>query len=302
MSVRRFSDIPSSQINWGHLMQRRSRSKHERRTFVLGTVMWLLCSSWGYAQSWELRVCADPNNLPFSNRQEKGFENRIAEIIVEEVGAELAYYWFPQRPQLVREVFREGECDLVMGVTDNHPQFLTTLAYYRSSYVFLYPTDKPFELTSFDDSVLHQLSVGVHLPPGSDSAAPPAQALAKRGLTENIRGYPVFGDYSQPAPLSRLVEAVATGEVDVTVVWGPIAGYFAKEQNVDLTLMPVSPAIDLPFLPMVFSISMGLRQGDEDLRDLLNRAIARRWDDIQAVLQHYGVPLEPLPKPTLGED
>lgn len=300
MSVRRFSDIPSSQINWGYLMQRRSRAK--RHTFLLGAVIWLLCSAWGYAQSWELRVCADPNNLPYSNRQEEGFENRIAEIVAEELDAELTYYWFPQRPQLVREVLREGECDLVMGVTDNHPQFLTTLAYYRSSYVFLYPDDKPFEISSFDDPVLHQLSVGIHLPPGGDSTAPPAQALAKRGLAENIRGYPVFGDYSQPAPLSRLVEAVAEGEVDAAVVWGPIAGYFAQEHPMDLTLVPVSPAIDLPFLPMVFSISMGVRRGDDDLGDLLNLAIARRWDGIQEVLQHYGVPLEPLPKPTLGRD
>jgi quinoprotein dehydrogenase-associated probable ABC transporter substrate-binding protein len=262
--------------------------------------MLLLWPFWGAAQDWEMRVCADPNNLPYSNEQEEGFENRIAEIIAEELRAELSYVWFPQRPQQVREVFREGGCDMVMGVTDGSSQFLTTVPYYRSSYVFVYREDGPFEISSLDDPVLRDLRIGVEVPGGGlGNVTPPAQALGNRGLSGNLVGFFVFGDYSRPSPLSPIVEAVAEGAVDAAVVWGPIAGYFAKEQEVPLTLVPVTPQIDPPFLPMVFAISIGLRRGDEDLRDLLHRAMARRWDEIQAVLEDYGVPLEPLQAPTV---
>lgn len=268
---------------------------------VLLLVCLLLLPLPGHAQEWELRVCADPNNLPYSNEQRQGFENRIAEIIADDLGAQLSYLWFPQRQAMMREVFREGLCDLVMGVTDGHPQFLTTLSYYRSSYVFVYAADGPFEISSLDDPVLGGLKIGVHLPPGGSSTSPPAQALMKRGLVDSLRGYPVLDDYSQPSPLGRLVEAVARGEVDAAIVWGPIAGYFAAQQPVELELTPVTPQIELPFLGMVFSISMGLRQGDEDFRDQLHRTLARRWDEIQAVLEEYEVPLEPLPAPTLAK-
>jgi mxaJ protein len=253
-------------------------------------------------QAWEMRVCADPNNLPYSNEQEEGFENRIAEIIAEDLDAKLTYVWFPQRLGLSREVFREGECDLVMGLNDGHPQFLTTLPYYRSSYVFVYREDSPFEVSSLDDPVLRELKIGIHVPGGADNVTPPAQALADRGLSHNLVGFSIFGDYSKPNPLSSIVEAVAEGEIDVAVVWGPVAGYFAKEQAVELELVPVLPQIELPFLPMVFSISIGLRRGDEDFRDLLHQAFARRWEEIQAVLREYGVPLEPLPKPMLQNE
>jgi mxaJ protein len=250
-----------------------------------------------WAQQWELKVCADANNLPYSNRSGEGFENRIAEIIADDLGAELSYVWFPQRWALA-QVFREGDCDLVMGVSDGHSSFLTTLPYYRSSYVFLYRENGSLEPTSLDDPELRGVTIGVHVPPGG-GISPPAQALANRGLVDNVRGFPVVDDYSQANPLGRLVAAVAKGQIDVAVAWGPIAGYFAHQHEVELALESVKPQIEPPFLPMVFAISIGLRKGDEDFRDRLHVTLARHWEEIQAVLRDYGVPLEPLPKPAL---
>lgn len=272
-----------------------------RLTALIGIV--LLCASLSasgqdQAPGWEMRVCADPNNLPYSNREEEGFENRIAEILADELGAELTYVWYPQRMSLIREVLREGRCDMIIGMVDGQSQVLTTLPYYRSSYVFVYRKDSPFDITSFDDPVLKELDIGVQV--ASEGSPPPNTALANRGLRPNFKGYSVFGDYSQDTPLSPIITAVVEGEVDVAVVWGPVAGYFARKQDVPLEVVPVSPQFEPPFLPMVFSISVGLRLGDLDFRRLLDRALVKRWDDIQAVLESYGVPLLPLAKPKLS--
>jgi len=268
---------------------------------LLGTV--LLSVTWGLAQDapgWDLRVCADPNNLPYSNRQEEGFENKIAEILADELGAELSYVWYPQRNLQIREVFREGECDLIMGISDGNPLVLTTLPYYQSTYVFVYREDAAFEIDSLDDTDLQDLTIGVQVPGGESASIPPAQALANRGLSANFVGFSIFGNYNQPEPLKPIVDAVVDGDVDVSVVWGPVAGYFAGRASTPLEIVPVTPQIEPPFLPMVFSISAGVRQGDEDFADLLDRAFITRWDDVQAVLKDFNVPIIPVPRPTLG--
>lgn len=250
------------------------------------------------APGWEMRVCSDPNNLPYSNKAEEGFENRIAEILADELNAELTYVWYPQRVALVQEVLRAGRCDMIMGIVDGHPQVMTTLPYYRSSYVFVYPKDAPFEIASFDDPVLKELTIGVQV--ASEGAPPPNTALANRGLRSNLKGYSIVGNYGKDSPLSPIITAVAEGEVDVAVAWGPVAGYFAQKQNVPLKVVPVSPQFEPPFLPMVFSISVGLRHGDLDFRRLIDRALVKRWEDIHAVLKEYGVPLLPMAKPKLS--
>ena len=263
----------------------------------------LLSGTWGAAQdapSWEMRVCSDPNNLPYSSRQEPGFENKVAEILAAELSAELTYVWYPQRNLQVREVFREGECDIIMGMSDGNPLVLTTLPYYQSTYVFVYPENADFDIDSLDDPDLKNLTIGVQVPGGESASVPPAQALANRGLAANFVGFSIFGDYSQPDPAKPIVDAVANGDVDVAVVWGPIAGYYAKRASVPLKVVPVTPQIEPPFLPMVISISVAVRQGDEDFADILDRAIVTRYDDIQAVLKEYNIPLLPVPKPVLG--
>jgi mxaJ protein len=238
-----------------------------------------------------LRVCADPNNLPFSNEREEGFENRLAELVARELGATVRYTWWPQRRGFVRNTLRAGLCDVVMGVPSSYELAWTTDPYYRSSYVFLWRADKPLALRSFDDPVLKHLKIGVQLVGDDGANPPPVHALARRGIVENVVGYSVYGDYTEPNPPARVVEAVARGEVDVAIVWGPLAGYFAKRQHVPLALEPVSPEIDLPFIPMVFDIAMAVRRGDDSLHAALNDVIHRRQGEIRALLESAGVPL-----------
>lgn len=241
------------------------------------------------SQRWEMRVCADPNSLPFSHENKTGFENRIAAILAEELGARLTYVWWYQGPNMISDQLREGGCDMIMGVPDGHRELLTTVAYYRSPYVFVYRADSPFDVGSLDDPVLRDLDIGVQRTTSS-----PHQALLKRNLNANVTLQE--GGYGQ---LGFVVEAVAGEKVDVGIVWGPVAGYYARHQAAELKIVPVTPEIEPPFLSMVLSMTIGMRQGDEALRDRLDIALVSRWEDIQAVLREYGVPLSPLSKPLL---
>ncbi|HYJ45478.1 MAG TPA: substrate-binding domain-containing protein [Pyrinomonadaceae bacterium] len=237
-----------------------------------------------------LRVCADPNNLPFSNEREEGFENKIAQLVAREMNVDVRYTWWAQRRGFVRNTLKAGECDLIVGVPLSFEMAATTSPYYRSTYVFVYRKDRHLNIRSFDDPLLHKLKVGVQMI-GDDAAnTPPAHALANRNIIQNVRGYTVYGDYKQANPPARIVEAVAKGDVDVAVVWGPLAGYFARRQKVPLEVVPVEPEIDPPFLPFVFDISMGVRRGDDAFKEELEHILARRRAEIENILDEYGVP------------
>ena len=238
----------------------------------------------------ELRVCADPNNLPYSNQAEQGFENRIAELLAGETGRTLRYTWWPQRRGFVRNTVQAGACDVVIGVPTSFELLAVTRPYYRSSYVFLTSKERGPVVRSFDDPILRTLRIGVHLIGDDFANPPPAHALARRHIVDNVVGYSIYGDYSQPNPPARLVEAVARGDVDVAVVWGPLAGYFARQQDVALEIRPVSPEIDLPFLPFVFDIAVGVSRDELALRDEIDGILLRRAADIDAVLAEYGIP------------
>jgi len=242
-------------------------------------------------QTRELRVCADPNNLPYSNEREEGFENKIAELIARELGATLSYMWWPQRRGFIRNTLRERQCDLVMGVPTSYELVLATRPYYRSTYVFVYRKDRGYQIRSLDDPILRELKIGVHVIGDDYNNSPPAHALGNRQIVGNIVGYSVYGDYSEPNPPARLIEAVARGDVDLAIAWGPIAGYFAQKESVPLELVPVSPSIDLPFLPFVYDISLGVRREDEAFRDELEAILVRKQAEIRQILESYGVPL-----------
>ncbi|HEX6898398.1 MAG TPA: substrate-binding domain-containing protein [Thermoanaerobaculia bacterium] len=237
-----------------------------------------------------LRVCADPNNLPFSNQRLEGFENQLAEIVARDMGAAVRYTWWPQRRGFVRNTLRAGACDVVLGVPSSFELALPTRPYYRSTYVFVYRRDRGIEVHSFDDPVLRKLRIGVQMIGDDGYNSPPAHALANRGIVDNVVGYTVYGDYSRPDPPSRIVAAVAAGEIDVAVVWGPLAGYFAPRQKAPLAIVPVSPQIDMPFLPFVWDISMGVRRSDVRLQEELDGILERRRPEIDALLDRYGVP------------
>lgn len=245
----------------------------------------------------ELRVCADPNNMPFSNQQQQGFENRIAELVARDLNARLSYVWYAQRRGFTRNTLAANKCDVFIGVPSSLERVTTTVPYYRSTYVFATRRDRNIKLASFDDPALRKLRIGVQMIGDDFNNTPPAHALATRHIIENVKGYSVYGDYSQPNPPARVIDAVASGDIDVAVAWGPLAGYFARHEPVAMDITPVSPQIDLPFLPFVFDISMGVRRGGDSLRDQLNAIIARRKPEIDRILDDYGVPRLPVGQP-----
>ncbi len=237
-----------------------------------------------------LRVCADPNNLPFSDAAGEGFENRLAELVARDLGQEVSYTWHAQRRGFIRETLNAGLCDVVMGV----PQLdmlLTTRPYYRSTYVFVTRADSDLRFSSIEDDELRRLKIGVHLIGDDGANTPPAHALGEQGIVDNLRGYTIYGDYREEAPPSRLITAVADGEVDVAAVWGPLGGYFARRSAVPLRVVPITDTAD--FLPLVFqySISMGVRRDDTALRDRLDEVIMAERDTIHTLLESYGVPM-----------
>jgi mxaJ protein len=243
-----------------------------------------------------LRVCADPNNLPFSNAAKDGFENRIAELLARDLGAGVDYTWWAQRRGFVRNTLRAGDCDVLTGVPKDYELALATRPYYRSTYVFVVRRDSGLHLTSLDDPALRRTKIGVQLVGDDFANTPPAHALSRRGIIDNIVGYTVYGDYAQPNPAGRIVAAVAAGDVDVALVWGPFAGYFAPRQSVPLAFEPIAAERDGPGIQFVFDIAMGVRKGDTALRDEIDAFLARRKPEIDAILTSYGVPLLPLPK------
>ena len=245
----------------------------------------------------ELRVCADPNNMPFSNQKQQGFENRIAELVARDLNARLSYVWYAQRRGFTRNTLGANKCDVFIGVPSSLERVTTTVPYYRSTYVFATRRDRNIKLASFDDPALRKLRIGVQMIGDDFNNTPPAHALATRHIIENVKGYSVYGDYSQPNPPARVIDAVARGDIDVAVAWGPLAGYFARHEPVAMDITPVSPQIDLPFLPFVFDISMGVRRGEDSLRDQLNAIIARRKPEIDRILDEYGVPRLPVGQP-----
>jgi mxaJ protein len=245
----------------------------------------------------ELRVCSDPNNLPFSNQRRQGFENRLAELIASDLGATVRYTWWPQRRGFLRNTLNADKCDLVMGLPFGVERVLTTKPYYRSTYVFVYRKDRKLDLKSLDDPRLRKLRIGVQLVGDDYANTPPVHALSRRGIVGNLVGYSVFGDYSQENPPARVIDAVVAGDVDLALAWGPLAGYFAKQAPVPLEVVPVSPAMDPPALPFTFDISLGVRQRDAALKRQLEGVLDRRKAEIGRVLAEYGVPLvQPSPE------
>ena len=243
------------------------------------------------AESRVLRVCADPNNLPFSNDKGQGLENKLAELIARDLGATVAYTWWPQRRGFVRNTLRAGKCDVMPGVPGSYELVLATRPYYRSTYVFVSRADRGLRPGSFDDPVLRRLTIGVTLVGDEGGNAPPAHALAKRGIVDNVRGYSIYGDYREPNPPVAVMDAVAKGDVDLAVVWGPLAGWYAKRSRTPLLLTPVKPQIDTPFLPFVYDIAVGVRRDDQALRNEIDDVLVRRRAEIARLLGEFGVPL-----------
>src|SRR5205085_2591861 len=248
----------------------------------------LLASGATTASSRELRACADPNNLPFSNAQLEGFENKIVDVLAHDIGATVTYTWWAQRRGFVRNTLTADICDLVPGTTAGLAMLRTTVPYYRSSYVFVTRPDVS-AVASLDDPVLRSLRIGVHLIGDDGFNVPPAHALALRGIVGNVRGFSIYGDYREPNPPARLIDAVAAGEIDVAIAWGPLGAYFAARHEPPLRVTRVQPTRDLGF-PMTFPIAMGVRRGDNVFKHEIETAIARNRAEIDRILADFKVP------------
>ena len=242
-------------------------------------------------QTRQFRVCADPDNLPFSNRQLQGFENQIADVVAKALGASPSYVWWGQRRGFIKNTMnatlKEARCDVVIGVPKEYDLVLSTKPYYRSTYVFVYPKGKGLQIKSLDDPILRKIKIGVHLFGDDYTNPPPVHELAKRGIVDKVVGFDTF--YASQNPPSTIVDAVAGGQVDVAIVWGPVAGYFVAHQQVPLVMVPVpSGKTDLPF---AFDISMGVRPGDALLKARLENVLDAKHAEITKILIDYGVPL-----------
>ena len=240
-----------------------------------------------------LRVCADPNNMPFSNHAGEGIENALARLVADALGAPLEYTWRPQRRGFVRNTLKAGLCDVMMEAPVGYERATETIPYYRSSYVFVSRRDRHLRIRSFDDPGLRPLRIGVQVIGDDYANSPPVEALGRRGLVQQVTGFPVYGDYGHPDPLAPIVNAVSHGSVDVAIVWGPIAGWFARSGPVPLAIVPVVDAPEPNGLQFAFDVGMGVRRGDQALRERLDGVIRTHRPQIAAILKRYGVPVVP---------
>lgn len=236
-----------------------------------------------------LRVCADPDNLPYANSTGEGFDNAIAELLARELGRTVEYSWQPQRRGYVRTTIHARVCDVLMNVPTALERLRTTRPYYRSTYVFVTRRDRGLNVRSHRDPRLDSLRVGVAIA-GEEYIPPPALAVAARQFASRLRDSTIYDD-SHARPRRSIFGAVVRREIDVAVVWGPLAGYYAARERVPLNIVPIQAGRGEDVVPFAFDMSVGVREEDAPLHAELDAAIARRAADIYEILRRYGVPL-----------
>ena len=230
-----------------------------------------------------LRVCADPNNLPYSDDRGEGFENKIAELIAEDLGVPLAYTWFPQTVGFVRSTLGTRRCDLIIGVATTNELMQNTNPYYRSGYVLIHRADVPLTSADLDDPLLKTLRIGAQV------GTPAATMLAHRGLLRNARSYKLVVDTRLEKPARDMVADLASGEIDVALTWGPLGGYWAKQIDPSLVVRPLKSGRGTERTD--FRISMGIRYNEPEWKHRLNDILKNHKAEIEAILLDYGVPL-----------
>ncbi|QJQ96873.1 MULTISPECIES: quinoprotein dehydrogenase-associated putative ABC transporter substrate-binding protein [Halomonadaceae] len=228
-----------------------------------------------------LRVCADGNNLPFSNSEGEGFENRIAELLADDLGLPLHYVWAPQIMGFVRNTLELRVCDVIIGVAAGYGFVQNTNEYYRSVYSLVLPASSNLDVSSLDDSDLDGLAIGVV------AETPPMVPLRRSGA--RVKGYPLQVDTRQRTPVRDAVADVAAGETDGAVIWGPMAGYYAARHDPPLNVIPLHA--DESGARLDYRITMGVRRGEPQWKDAINEFIERRREEIDAILVEYDIPL-----------
>ena len=242
------------------------------------------------------RVCADPNNLPFSHRNESGFENRLAELWAERLGLEVQYTWFPQRIGFVRNTLRsknennEYKCDVVMGVVEGYELLQTTKAYYRSTYALVYVKGRALDdVRSAEDFLNLPDERKASLRIGAFDRTPGPAWLSRHGMLRQMRAYQAMSGDPEAYPGEILEKALVGEDVDAVIIWGPIAGYFAKQaDDAEMAIIPLSSE---PGVKFDFQISAGVRHGESEAKAELERLMDETSGEIHALLQSYNVPL-----------
>jgi quinoprotein dehydrogenase-associated probable ABC transporter substrate-binding protein len=231
----------------------------------------------------ELRVCADPNNLPFSNEKGEGFENKIAALIGQDLNLPVSNVWFPQVIGFVRNTLGAHRCDLVLGAVAGDELVETTNPYYYTTYVMAYRADRNLNLTAIDHDTMQTFTIGVV------AGTPPSDLLIRHGLMGRVHAYPLMVDTRYDAPMHDMLQDVAHGKIDVALIWGPPAGYYVHQEKLPLILVPLQNEPGAP--RMDYHIAMGVRHNEPEWRRKINAAILREHDGIAEVLKSYGVPL-----------
>src|SRR5437762_1569182 len=231
-----------------------------------------------------LRVCADPRNLPFSDEQGEGFENKLAELFAKKLGKSLAYAWYPQATGFVRNTLGAHKCDVVMGFPQGNDIVQSTNPYYRTSYALIF---KPGNGLDGIESLRDPRLKGKHI--GVVAGTPPSNYLAANGLMANAKPYPLVIDTRVDSSAQAMFKDLADGAIDVGVLWGPMAGYYAKQASPPLTVVPLTHEGGVP--PLVYRITMGVRFSDQEWKRSLNRMIQENQPAIDEILLAFGVPL-----------
>ncbi len=233
-----------------------------------------------------LRVCADPADMPFSNKAGEGFENRIAEILADELRLPLHYFWMPQGPGFVRNTLGTDLCDVIIGTAAGSDIVDHTNAYYASTYVLVTKKGGPLDgIDRLEDPRLADRELGVV------AGTPPADHLLRLGLTAKARTYPLLVDRRYASPAEDALRDVESGVIDAAILWGPIGGYFAQKASPPLSATPLREETR-PLL--AFRIAFGIRRNETKWKHRLNAAIGKRQQDFNAVLARYGAPLLPI--------
>jgi quinoprotein dehydrogenase-associated probable ABC transporter substrate-binding protein len=231
-----------------------------------------------------LRVCADPANMPFSNDKGEGFENKIAEIVAAELNLPVEYTWFPQAIGFIRRTLFARRCDVVMGYAQGDELVQNTNPYYRSTYTLVYRSDAGLNgVDSLSDPRLKGKHIGVV------AATPPASVMARLGLMQDAKPYPLMVDRRHESPGERMIDDIQSKDIDAGVLWGPMAGFFATRAGDRLAVVPLLKESGVP--RMAYRITFGVRHLEDDWKRQLNDLITKRQGDIDAVLLQFGVPL-----------
>lgn len=231
-----------------------------------------------------LRVCADPHNMPFSTEQGEGFENKLAELFANKLGKGLAYAWYPQATGFIRNTLASHRCDVVMGAPQGDDLVQVTNPYYRTAYALVFKRGQGLDgVDTLEDPRLKGKRIGIV------AGTPPANNMTVAGLMAKAKPYPLVVDTRVDSSAAAMMRDLEAGEIDAAVLWGPMAGYYARQASSAMTVVPLVKETTGPRL--VYRIAMGVRFADQDWKRLLNRLIAENQPGINKVLLSFGVPL-----------